>query len=166
MVYLAAWLRRSNVTTGAEWILFRFESKKGGRRSPTVIVVFSILSCLRFLAYGLIGPGKFIKIFIPWEIVSNYIHFGVPPEYIHHFYCIIFTLFDVFYYIMGGMSCIVWTDVMQYSIMTISSIAIAVIAWQAMGDNSLNVPDSWHNPLFYWELNMDWSGIIDKGIPR
>lgn len=162
MVYLAAWLRRSNVTTGAEWILFRFDSKKGGRRSHTIIVVFAILSCLGFLAYGFIGLGKFIEIFIPWEIVSNYIPFGIPPEYIPHFYGIIFTLFAVFYSIMGGMSGIVWTDVMQYSIMTISSIAIAVIAWQAMGDNSLNVPETWHNPLFNWELNMDWSGIIDE----
>lgn len=158
MVYLAAWLRKSNVTVGAEWILFRFDSKKGGRRSHTIIVIFAILSCLGFLAYGFIGLEKFIEIFIPWEIVSNYIPFGVPSEYIPHFYGIIFTLFAVFYSIIGGMSGIVWTDVMQYSIMTISSIAIAVIAWQAMGENSLNVPEAWHNPLFNWELK-------NKNIP-
>ncbi len=44
MVYLAAWLRKSNVTTEAEWILFRLDRKKGEKRSHTIIVVFAILS--------------------------------------------------------------------------------------------------------------------------
>lgn len=162
MVYLAIWLRRSNVTTGAEWILFRFGNGRGGKLSHTIIVIFAILSCLGFLAYGFIGLGKFVEIFIPWEVVSNYIPFNVPAEYIPHFYGTVFTLFAVFYSVLGGMSGIVWTDVLQYSVMTISSIAIAVIAWMAMGENSLNVPESWTNPFFGWELNMDWSGIIDE----
>lgn len=162
MIYLSAWLRRSNVTTGAEWILFRFGSGKGGRMSHTIIVIFAILSCLGFLAYGFIGLGKFVEIFIPWEIVSGYVPFEVPAAYIPHFYGIIFTLFAVFYSVLGGMSGIVWTDVLQYSVMTISSIAIAVIAFQAVGANALNVPEGWMNPFFGWELNMDWSGIIEE----
>ena len=162
MVYLSVWLRRSNVTTGAEWILFRFGSGRGGRLSHTIIVIFAILSCLGFLAYGFIGLGKFVEIFIPWEVVSGYVPFNVPATYIPHFYGIIFTMFAVFYSVLGGMSGIVWTDLLQYTVMTISSIAIAVIAWQAMGTNTLDVPDGWMNPFFGWELNMDWSGIIDE----
>jgi hypothetical protein len=42
----------------------------------------------------------------------------------------------------------VWTDLLRYSIMTVSSIAIAVIALQALGENSLNVPEGWFDPLF------------------
>ncbi len=162
MVFLATWLRRSQVTTGAEWIHFRFGRGKGGNRSHSIIVVFAILSCLGFLAYGFIGLGKFVEIFIPWEIVSAYIPFDVPPLYIPHFYGIIFTLFAVFYSILGGMSGIVWTDLLQYTIMTVSSIAIAVIAWNAMGENVMTVPEGWFNPLFGWELDMDWTGIIDE----
>jgi len=162
MVYLSVWLRRSNVTTGAEWILFRFDNGKGGKRSHTIIVIFAILSCLGFLAYGFIGLGKFVEIFIPWEIVSQYIPFNIPPNYIPHFYGIIFTLFAVFYSVLGGMSGIVWTDFLQYTVMTVSSIAIAVIAWKAMGSNQLNVPNGWMNPFFDWKLNMDWTGIIDE----
>lgn len=162
MIYLSAWLRRSNVMTGAEWILFRFGSGRGGQRSHTIIVVFAILSCLGFLAYGFIGLGKFVEIFIPWEIVNPYIPFDIPAAYIPHFYGVIFTFFAVFYSIIGGMSGIVWTDLLQYSIMTVSSIAIAVIAWQAMGTHTLNVPDGWMNPFFGWNLDMDWTGIIDE----
>ena len=162
MVFLASWLRRSRVTTGAEWIHFRFGKGQGGNRSHSIIVIFAILSCLGFLAYGFIGLGKFVEIFIPWEMVSAYVPFDVPPLYIPHFYGIVFTFFAIFYSIIGGMSGIVWTDILQYSIMTISSVAIAVIAWQALGDSSLNVPEGWSSPLFGWELNMDWSGIIDE----
>ena len=162
MIYLSAWLRRSGVTTGAEWINFRFDNGKGGRWSHTIIIIFAILSCLGFLAYGFIGLGKFVEIFIPWEVVSGYVPFTVPAAYIPHFYGIIFTLFAVFYSVIGGMSGIVWTDVLQYTIMTISSIAIAIIAFQAVGSETLNVPDGWMNPFFGWELNMDWSGIIDE----
>jgi len=35
MVYLSAWLRRSNVTTGAEWISTRFGKGRGASYSPT-----------------------------------------------------------------------------------------------------------------------------------
>ena len=162
MIFLATWLRRSQVTTGAEWIHFRFGRGQGGNRSHSIIVVFAILSCLGFLAYGFIGLGKFVEIFIPWEIVSAYIPFEIPAQYIPHFYGIIFTLFAVFYSILGGMSGIVWTDLLQYSIMTVSSIAIAVIAWNAIGENVLNVPEGWMDPLFGWNLDIDWTGIIDE----
>lgn len=162
MVYLSAWLRRSNVMTGAEWITFRFGRGRGGNLSHTIIVVFAILSCLGFLAYGFIGLGKFVEIFIPWSSVSEYIPFTVPAAYIPHFYGVIFTMFAVFYSIIGGMSGIVWTDLLQYTIMTISSVAIAVIAWQAMATHTLNVPEGWMNPFFGWELNMNWTTIIDE----
>lgn len=162
MVYLSAWLRRSNVTTGAEWMLFRFDSGKGGKWSHTIIVIFAILSCLGFLAYGFIGLGKFVEIFIPWDMISSYVPFHVPTAYVPHFYGIVFTLFAVFYSILGGMSGIVWTDLLQYTIMTISSIAIGVIAWQAISQNPLIVPEGWMSPFFGWELDMDWSGIITE----
>ena len=162
MVYLSAWLRRSNVTTGAEWIFFRFGEGKGGKWSHTVVVVFAIISCLGFLAYGFIGLGKFVEIFIPWESISSYIPFDIPLAYVPHFYGIVFTCFAVFYSVMGGMSGIVWADLLQFTIMTISSIAIAVIAWMAMGENSLNVPNGWMDPFFGWDLNIDWSQIITE----
>lgn len=162
MVYLSAWLRKSNVTTGAEWILFRFGNGRGGRWSHAIIVAFAILCCLGFLAYGFIGLGKFVEIFLPWERVSAYVPFTVQSNFVPHFYGVVFTLFAVFYSVLGGMSGIVWTDLLQYLIMTISSIAIAIIAWRFMEGDELNVPLGWTNPFFGWELNMDWTGIIDE----
>src|SRR3989339_1801116 len=64
MIYLSAWLRRSEVTTGAEWIGFRFGKDRGAVTSHWIIVIFAILVCLSMLAYGFIGMGKFVEIFL------------------------------------------------------------------------------------------------------
>jgi SSS family solute:Na+ symporter len=160
MVFLSIWLRRSNATTGAEWIRTRFGTGRGGVQSHWIVVIFALISCLGFLTYGFIGLGKFVEIFIPWEVVSPYIPFDVAPQYVAHVYGIIFTLFAMFYAILGGMSSIVWADVIQYTIMTISAIVIGVIAMNALTDNPLVVPEGWMNPFFGARLEMDWSGII------
>ena len=161
MMFLAAWLRRSNVTTGAEWMLTRFGRGKDVNKSHTIVVVFALLSCLGFLAYGFIGLGKFVEIFIPWSSVQPYIPFMVAPEYVPHFYGLIFTSFAVFYSILGGMSSIVWADVLQYVIMTIGAVVIGVMAMNNLEASTLNVPDSWYTPFFGMELDLDWTGIID-----
>jgi Na+/proline symporter len=162
MVFLSIWLRRSNATTGAEWIRTRFGSGRGGVLSHWIVVVFALISCLGFLAYGFIGLGKFVEIFIPWEVVSPYIPFDVPPQYVAHMYGVVFTLFAMFYAILGGMTSIVWADVIQYTIMTVSAVVIGVIAMNALADNPLIVPDGWMNPFFGARLDLDWSGIIDE----
>lgn len=162
MVFLSAWLRRSNVSTGAEWIQTRFGTDRGSRFSHSIMVVFALIVCLGFLAYGFIGLGKFMQIFIPWEVVSAYVPFHVPEAYVPHVYGIVFTLFAVFYSIMGGMSSIVWADLLQYAIMTVSSLVIAYIAMMALTTQPLVVPDGWMSPGFGWTLNMDWSNIIPE----
>src|SRR5690606_9199583 len=68
MMYLSAWLRRSEATTGAEWLSTRFGlSGEKVQASHLIVVVFALISCLGFLAYGFIGLGKFVEIFIPWS---------------------------------------------------------------------------------------------------
>lgn len=162
MVYLSKWLRRSNVTTGAEWIGTRFGFQKGAKLSHIIVVVFAIMLCLGYLAYGFIGLGKFVEIFVPWESVSGYVPFDVTPEFVPHFYGIIFTLFAVFYSLLGGMSGIVWADVVQFIIMTIAAFVIGYLGFVAISENSLDVPDGWLSPFFGQELNLDWSDIIPE----
>ncbi|MFT3845243.1 MAG: Na+:solute symporter [Lacibacter sp.] len=162
MMYLSKWLRRSNANTGAEWLGTRFGlSGKGVKGSHSIVVAFALIGCLGFLAYGFVGLGKFIEIFVPWGIVKPYIPFEVPAHYVAHFYGIVFTLFAMFYSILGGMHSIVLGDLIKYAIMTIGCIAIAAIAMIHLKDNSLNVPAGWNNPFFGWNLNLNWAGIIN-----
>ncbi|SKC17751.1 sodium:solute symporter family protein [Dyadobacter psychrophilus] len=163
MVYLSIWLRRSNVSTGAEWMLTRFGNKKDALPSHKTIIAFALLSCLGFMAYGFIGLGKFIEIFIPWRFVQPYLPFAIAPEYAAHFYGVIFTLFTVFYSLLGGMKSIVWADMIHYAIMVFVSVVIAIIAMTALYNaRSLPVPIGWNNILFGKELGLDWSAHIPE----
>jgi Na+/proline symporter len=162
MVYLSRWLRRSNATTGAEWLATRFgRSGPGVRPSHNIVVAFALLSCLGFMAYGFVGLGKFMQIFIPWETIRSYIPLDIPASYIPHFYGIVFTLFAMFYSILGGMHSIVLGDVIKYIIMTIACISIGVIAMRRLHQQGgmLHVPQGWLDPFFGWRLDLDWSGF-------
>lgn len=160
MMFLSKWLRRSNANTGAEWLKTRFGlTGKGVKGSHIIVIAFALIGCLGFLAYGFVGLGKFVEIFIPWDIIKGYVPFDVSPKYVPHFYGIVFTLFAMFYSILGGMHSIVLGDVIKYIIMTIGCIAIAVIAMQQLHGQTLIVPEGWANPFFGWKLNLDWSKI-------
>lgn len=162
MMYLSKWLRRSNANTGAEWLGTRFGlTGKGVKGSHSIVVAFALIGCLGFLAYGFVGLGKFMEIFVPWEMVKDYVPFHVAPQYVAHFYGIIFTLFAMFYSILGGMHSIVLGDLIKYAIMTVGCIAIAVIAMIHLNGNTLNVPAGWSDPFFGWNLDLNWAGIID-----
>lgn len=162
MMYLSKWLRRSNANTGAEWLGTRFGlTGKGVKGSHSIVVAFALIGCLGFLAYGFVGLGKFIEIFVPWDIVKPYIPFDIPAHYVAHFYGIVFTLFAMFYSILGGMHSIVLGDLIKYAIMTIGCIAIAAIAMIHLNGHSLNVPAGWNNPFFGWKLNLNWTNIVN-----
>lgn len=168
MMFLSKWLRRSNATTGAEWLATRFgKTGKSVQGSHNVVVAFALLSCFGFLAYGFVGLGKFIEIFVPWGQVKPYLPFDIAPAYVAHFYGIIFTLFAMFYSILGGMRSIVLGDLIKYIIMIIACIAVAIIASQHLHKQTLAVPDGWFDPFFNWNLDLDWSRLIpaaDKKI--
>lgn len=159
MVYLSVWLRRSNVLTGAEWIQTRFGKGRGASLSHTIIIVFALLSALGFLSYGFIGIGKFLEIFFPWETIAPYLPFDVPTQYVPHLYGIFITTIATFYAILGGMFSIVWTDVIQFLIMTIAGITIAIIGMNIVSPELIKefVPQGWDTPFFGWTLDIDWS---------
>ena len=90
MVYLSAWLRRSGVTTGAEWITTRFGTGRGARLSHLIVVVFALVSVIGFLTYGFKGIGKFASDFLPWHLSPNQ-------------YALILMAITTFYVVKGGM---------------------------------------------------------------
>lgn len=166
MMFLSKWLRRSNADTGAAWLATRFGiTGKGVKGAHAVVVLFALIGCFGFLAYGFVGLGKFVEIFIPWESVQNYIPFAVAEEYRAYFWGIIFTVIAMFYAVMGGMHSIVLGDIIKYAIMIVACFSIGIIAMIHLhgGDGqTLNVPESWYNPFFAWTLDVNWTGIIEE----
>src|SRR5687767_9084776 len=162
MVYLSMWLRRSNVLTGAEWIETRFGNGLGGQLSQFVIIAYAVLSVLGFLAYGFVGIGKFIEVFLPWSTVSAWVPFDIPPQHVANAYGIAFTSVAMLYVVLGGMYSLVWADVFQYILMTCASITIAVLAMSALEPGALAAvtPEGWDSPFFGWTLDLDWTATI------
>lgn len=152
MIFLSAWLRRSGVMTGAEWITFRFGEGKGARLSHLIVVLFALVNVIGFIAYGFIGIGKFAAVFMPWQLS--------PDSHMNDvYYGLIITVITTIYVVKGGMFSVVFTEVLQFIIMTIACIAVGVIAMQTVSPEMLAavIPDGWTSVFFDWELNLDWS---------
>ena len=152
MVYMSIWMRRSNVMTGAEWIQTRFGKTAGANASHISVVIFALVGVIGFLAYGAKGVGKFAYPFMPWKDIS-------PDTY-----ALIIMGITTFYVVKGGMFSVVFTEVVQFCILTIASIAIGIIAMIQVSPETLQavVPSGWYHLLFGWHLtNMDWG----KSIP-
>ena len=59
---------------------------------------------------------------------------------------------------------IVLTDILQYMLMTISAVIIAVIAMTRVSSDMLAAvtPAGWENIWFGWHVNLDWTGIMES----
>lgn len=149
MIYLAVWIRRSNVLTGAEWITTRFGAGKGGELSRISVVIFALVSVVGFLGYAFQGIGKFAAVFLPWNL---------SPD----MYAFLLMAITTIYVIVGGMYSVVWTDLLQFTILALASIFIGIIAIQQVSPDLLTsmVPQGWHDLSFGWKLDLDWSGIL------
>ncbi len=161
MVFLAAWLRRSRVMTGAQWITFRFGDGRGGRMSHIIVTVFAIISVLGFVAYFFVGIGKFAVIFFPWDLSFSIGNFQVTTE---QGYALLIIAITTLYVIKGGMYSVVLTEVLQFFIMTISCIVIGYIAFTSVSAEQVTaaVPPGWKELFFDWELGLDWTGYLDS----
>jgi Na+/proline symporter len=156
MVFLSVWLRRSGVLTGAEWITFRFGDSTGARLSHLIVVLFALVNVVGFLAYGFIGIGKFASVFLPWQLAAD-------PDTNDIYYGLIITALTTVYVVKGGMFSVVFTEVLQFFIMTVACVAVGIIAMQQVSPEMLAavVPDNWDKVTFGWNLDMDWSGTLE-----
>ena len=149
MVFLSAWLRRSNVMTGAEWIKTRFGDNRGSRLSHLIVVIYALVSVIGFLTYAFKAIGKFATDFLPWHLSANE-------------YALILMGITTFYVIKGGMFSVVITEVIQFCILSIASIAVGIIAMMRVKPDVLKnfIPAGWDNLFFGWHLGLDWSNLI------
>jgi Na+/proline symporter len=155
MVYLSAWLRRSKVMTGAEWIKTRFGSDRGAQLAHMIVVVYAFVSIIGFFTYGFKGIGKFAQEFLPWNLSANE-------------YALILVAITAVYVIKGGMISVVITEVVQFFILAIASFAVGVIAMMKVAPGTLHrmVPAGWDNLFFGWHLGLDWSTLLPAATAK
>jgi solute:Na+ symporter, SSS family len=155
MVYLSAWLRRSKVMTGAEWIKTRFGTGRGAQLSHLIVVIYAFVSIIGFFSYAFKGIGKFAQTFLPWNLSANE-------------YALILIAITAIYVIKGGMISVVITEVVQFFILSIASFAVGIIAMRKVAPEMLHrvVPAGWDNIFFGWHLNLDWSTLLPAATEK
>ena len=157
MMFLAVWIRRSNIMTGSEWILTRFGDKRAGRASHLIVAAFAIIAAIGFIAYFFEGVGKFMTIILPWDLtLQTGTSVLLNSE---QTYALIIILLTTIYTVKGGMFSVVATEVLQYGIMVVAGLLIVGYSFFAISDVEINavITEEWRNVFFGWELETHWS---------
>ncbi len=157
MMFLAVWIRRSNIMTGSEWILTRFGDGKAGRASHFIIAVFAIISTVGFIAYFFEGVGKFLTVLLPWDLSLQLGQTLLLTS--EQSYALTIIVLTTIYTIKGGMFSVVATEVLQYIIMVIAGVLIAGYTFFVVSDADINavISPEWRSILFNNELGAHWS---------
>ncbi|WP_117882980.1 sodium:solute symporter family protein [Aureibaculum luteum] len=162
MMFLAVWIRRSNIMTGSEWILTRFGDDKPGRASHLIVAIFAVVAAVGFIAYFFEGVGKFMTVILPWDMslqIGDTVLFNSEQSY-----ALMIIILTTIYTIKGGMFSVVATEVLQYGIMVIAGILVAGYAFFAFSDVEISnvITDEWRNVFFNWELDTQWGEQFQK----
>ena len=165
MIFLALWLRRSNVLTGAEWITFRFGKSRGSQLSHIITVLFAVIIVIAFMAYFVEGIGKFAVQFLPWDLSFQIAGLQISSE---NTYAILIIGITTLYTVKGGFYSVVGTEVMQFLIMTVACLVVGIIAISQTSYEQIQavIPDGWSTLWFGWELNLDWSQHLPAANDR
>ena len=157
MMFLAVWIRRSNIMTGSEWILTRFGDGRAGRASHSIVAVFAVVAAIGFIAYFFEGIGKFMTVILPWDMVLQVGQsVWLTSE---QSYALIIIFLTTIYTVKGGMFSVVATEVLQYGIMVVAGLLVAGYAFIQYSDIEINaiISDEWKNVFFGAELGTHWS---------
>ncbi len=161
MMFLAIWMRRSGVMTGAEWLKTRFGKTSGYHLSHLVVVLFALVATIGFTSYGFEGIGKFAEIFFPWNLETKIFRITISSA---DSYAVIIMALTTIYVVKGGMYSVVFTEILQFAIMTVACIAIGYVAMDMVSAEQINavVPSGWKDLFFGWNLDLNWSNILPE----
>ncbi|HVU36045.1 MAG TPA: sodium:solute symporter family protein, partial [Opitutaceae bacterium] len=160
MMFMSAWMRRSNVLTGAEWIETRFGRDRGATLAHLSVVVFALINVIGLLAYAFKGIGKFAVVMLPWRFTDHTT--GLFTN--ENIYALILMGVTALYAIKGGMISVVITEITQFTVLTLTALMIGVIALVKVSPAMIahNIPAGWMNPFFGTHLDINWHGILDQ----
>ena len=162
MMFLAVWIRRSNIMTGSEWMLTRFGDDRAGRAAHSIVAIFAVVAAVGFIAYFFEGVGKFMTVILPWDFALQVGESVLLSS--EQSYALIIIGLTTLYTVKGGMFSVVATEVLQYVIMVIAGILVAGYAFYEFSDVQINsiISDEWKNVSFGWELGVHWSDKFDS----
>jgi solute:Na+ symporter, SSS family len=141
LAYMGKWIRRSNVMTGAEWMITRFGHGTGGQAARMSAAIVAVITMCGMIGYAFQGIGKFAHVYIP----------GVGPNTL----AVAIISATTFYVLLGGLFSVVVTDVIQTVVVTLAAIIIAVVAYNQISPEALSatLPADWASLMPKWRLS-------------
>lgn len=139
LAYMGKWVRRSNVMTGAEWMVTRFGDDRGGKVARTAYAFVAVLTLASFIGYAFQGIGKFAAVYLPFS----------PTD------CALLIIgVTTIYALVGGLYSVVATDVIQTVILTVAAVLIAGVAFFNVSPETLQgvLPGGWESLAPKWHL--------------
>jgi SSS family solute:Na+ symporter len=158
LAYMGKWVSRSKVMTAAEWMKTRFGEDPGGRFARFAYAIMAILTQASFLGYAFQGIGKFASVYIPLETLGQSTHMPwlrtLLTTYESQVLAVLIISLTTLYVLLGGLYSVVFTDVIQTIILTVSSLLIAGIAWTKLDATVLSrIPDNFASLRVPWRIS-------------
>lgn len=158
LAYMGKWVSRSKVLTAAEWMKTRFGEDAGGRFARTAYAIMAILTQASFLGYAFQGIGKFAAVYIPLESLGRSTQ--IPwlqtlfTQHESQVLAVFIISLTTLYVLLGGLYSVVFTDVVQTIILTISGLLVAGIAWTKLDVTTLSqLPKNFASLRVPWRIS-------------
>jgi len=140
MAYMGAWIRRSRVMTGSEWMETRFGSGKPGESARLAYTIYAVLTITAFLAYGSVGMGKFGSVYLNL------------PE---HWCALLIIGLTGFYVVLGGFRGVVLVEIFQTVVLSTGALIIAYLGFRHVSWETViaNRPPGWATMAPQWTVD-------------
>jgi Na+/proline symporter len=144
--FMGKWLRRSEVMTGAEWMVIRFGDGVAGQFARTAYAVMAVVIAVAFIGFAFYGCGQFFHVFV--------------PQLAPHTLAITLMLFTAVYTVTGALSGVVLTGMIQFLLMLLGSAILIALALGMSSYEALaaEVPAEWFGfrPMWHWPHLERW----------
>jgi Na+/proline symporter len=156
LAYVARWVRRSNVITGAEWMVTRFGDGQGGRTARMAYALVAVVTCVSFIGYAFQGIGKFAQVYVDtgWLVELAPVADTLLTTYKPQTMAIAILALTTLYVVLGGLYGVIITDIIQTVILSFACLLIGWVAFTAISPEMVReaVPAGWESLRPVWRI--------------
>jgi len=156
LAYVAKWVRRSNVITGAEWMLTRFGDEHGGKTARMAYALVAVITCVAFIGYAFQGIGKFAQVYVDTGWLVEMLPFAetLLTTYKSQTMAIAILSLTTLYVVLGGLFGVIITDIIQTAVLSFACLLIAWVAFSELSPEIVRqaVPEGWESLSPAWRI--------------
>ncbi len=156
LAYVAKWVRRSNVITGAEWMFTRFGDGEGGKTARMAYALLAVVTCVSFIGYAFQGIGKFADVYVDTDWLVELVPMAetLLTTYKPQTMAIGVLALTTLYVVLGGLLGVIVTDIIQTVILSFACLLIGWVAFTEISPEMVrnSVSDGWESLRPVWRI--------------